>query len=99
HRWDIEENILTEKHQGYQYEHAFSLNWTAMQNWHLLMHLGHLLNILTLHTEALMEKVRTWGFRGTFKFLRETWSNHWIKRDQLLAFCTKAPRIRLAFNY
>ncbi|MGI9863104.1 transposase family protein, partial [Moorella naiadis] len=25
HRWDIEENILTEKHQGYQYEHAFSL--------------------------------------------------------------------------
>jgi len=99
HRWDIEENILVEKHQGYQYEHAFSLNWTAMKNWHLLMRLGHLLNILTLHTEALVEKVRELGFRGTIKFLRETWSNPWIKRDQLLAFCTKAPRIRMTFNY
>ncbi|QGP92409.1 DDE_Tnp_1-associated [Neomoorella glycerini] len=97
HRWNIEENILVEKHQGYQYEHAFSLNWTAMKNWHLLMHLGHLLNILTLHAEALVEKVRQLGFRGTIKFLRETWSNRWINRDQLLALCTKPPRIRLAF--
>ncbi|QGP92718.1 DDE_Tnp_1-associated [Neomoorella glycerini] len=97
HRWDIEENILTEKHQGYQYEHAFSLNWTAMKNWHLIMHLGHLLNILTLHTEALMGKVRELGLRGTLKFLRETWMHRWINRDQLLALCIKAPRIRMAF--
>ncbi len=33
-RWDIEEHILMEKHGGYQCEHAFSLNWTAMKNWH-----------------------------------------------------------------
>lgn len=96
HRWDIEENILMEKHQGYQYEHAFSLNWTAMKNWHLLMHLGHLLNILTLHTEALMEKVQELGLRGTIRFLRETWMNRWLNPDQLLALCTRAPRIRLA---
>lgn len=96
HRWDIEENILVEKHQGYQYEHAFSLNWTAMKNWHLIMHLGHLLNILTLHTEAIVGKVRELGLRGTIKFLRETWMHRWINRDQLLALCTKAPRIRMA---
>ena len=47
-RWDIEEYILMEKHGGYQYEHAFSLNWAAMRNWHTMMHLGHLLNTLTL---------------------------------------------------
>jgi len=60
------------------------------------MHLGHLLNILTLHTEALVGKVRELGLRGTIKFLRETWMNRWINRDQLLALCTKAPRIRMA---
>ncbi|MBC7341377.1 MAG: transposase family protein [Clostridia bacterium] len=95
HRWDIEENILVEKHQGYQYEHAFSLNWTAMKNWHVLMHLGHLLNILTLHTEALVKKVQELGIRGTLNFLRESWMNRWIDRDQLLACCARPPRLRL----
>lgn len=95
HRWDIEENILTEKHHGYQYQHAFSLDWTAMRNWHVLMHLGHLLNILTLHTEALVEKVQELGIQGTLNFLPESWMNRWIDRDQLLALCARPPRLRL----
>lgn len=94
-RWNIEECILTEKHHGYQYEHAFSLNWTAMKNWHVMMHLGHLLNILTLHTEALIDKVQELGIRGTLKFLRESWTNRWIDRAELLAFCNRPPRLRM----
>lgn len=95
HRWDIEENILQEKHHGYQYEHAFSLNWQAMRNWHVMMHLGHLLNLLTLHTDALMKKVHQLGIRGTLRFLRESWRNPWLDRGRLLAICSKRPQPRM----
>ena len=96
-RWDIEEYILTEKHGGYPYEHAFSLNWAAMRNWHTMMHLGHLLNTLTLHTEALQAKVNVLGNRGTIHFLRETWMNPWVERREIRALCAKKrPRLRLA---
>src|SRR6266699_1828494 len=46
HRWAIEEGILVEKHQGYQYEHNFSYNWEAMRGYHFLMQIAHLLNAL-----------------------------------------------------
>ncbi|MCC7572787.1 MAG: transposase family protein [Candidatus Methanofastidiosum sp.] len=94
-RWNIEENILIEKHHGYQYEHAFSLNWTAMKNWHLIMHLGHLINILALHTEVLIDKVRELGIRGTLRFLRKSWINQWIDPAKLKTFCTRSPRLNL----
>jgi len=37
YRWKIENNILVEKHQGYQYEHCFSYDWNAMKGFHYLM--------------------------------------------------------------
>ncbi|WP_288010253.1 hypothetical protein [Kyrpidia sp.] len=96
HRWDIEENILVEKHHGYQYEHAFSLDWTAMRNWHVMMHLGHLLNVLVLHTEVVMRKVRELGIRGTVRFLKDNWVNGWIHREWLLGALAKPTRLRWA---
>ena len=87
HRWDIEEKILTEKHRGYGYEHLYSKNWTAMRNWHVLMYLGHLLNVVTLHTGALMKKVWELGSGGTLKFLYESWTQALIDREWLLARC------------
>jgi hypothetical protein len=96
HRWGIEETLLTEKHQGYQYEHAFSLKWRAMKNWHTLMHLGHLLNTLTLHTRVLMEKMHVLGIRDTLRFLRETWMHPWVEREQLKVWCKKRPTLRMA---
>ncbi|MCL6442298.1 MAG: hypothetical protein K6T83_02335 [Alicyclobacillus sp.] len=96
HRWCIEENILMEKHHGYQYEHAFSLDWTAMRNWHVMMHLGHLLNTLVLHTEVVMTKVRMLGIRGTLRFLRETWMNRCIDREWASAAFNRRTRIRWA---
>jgi len=34
HRWNIESEILIQKHHGYQYEHCFSYNWNAMKGYH-----------------------------------------------------------------
>src|SRR5450756_958428 len=34
YRWMIENNILTEKHQGYEYEHCYSYTWNAMEGYH-----------------------------------------------------------------
>jgi hypothetical protein len=45
-RWGIEAGFLVEKHQGYHYEHAFALDWNAMQGYHLLMRLAHVFNTL-----------------------------------------------------
>lgn len=63
-RWCIENNILTEKHQGYEYEHCYSYSWNAMEGFHYLMKIGRLLNVLAVNSTALVEKVRTLGIRG-----------------------------------
>lgn len=95
HRWDIEENILTEKKRGYNYEHAFAKNWNALKGWHALMRIAHLLNIFTLHTVALWDTVQSWGIRGTLRFLRETFTGNWLDLSKLREFCNKPAQLRL----
>jgi hypothetical protein len=77
HRWGIETGFLVEKHQGYQYEHCFSNNWSAMKGYHYLMRLGHLLNTLALYSTALARIVRVLGYRGVFAFIWETMASPW----------------------
>ena len=55
YRWKIENNILVEKHQGYQYEHCFSYTWNAMKGFHYLMKIRHFPNVLALNSELLAE--------------------------------------------
>lgn len=69
YRWKIENNILVEKHQGYEYEHCFSYSWNAMKGFHYLMKIGHFLNVLALNSELLSEKVKELGIRGFIKYL------------------------------
>ncbi|HZC00569.1 MAG TPA: hypothetical protein VE844_04160, partial [Gammaproteobacteria bacterium] len=52
-RWGIEVSMQVEKRQGYCYEHAFSHHWNAMQGYHYLMRLAHLLNALALATKRV----------------------------------------------
>ncbi|MCL6572619.1 MAG: DDE transposase family protein, partial [Bacillus sp. (in: Bacteria)] len=94
YRWNIEEQILTEKKGGYNYEHMFSFNWNGMKCWHSLMHLGHLLNILTLHTVDLWETVKKRGINGTIHFLRQTLTGRWVDIAKLAALPVK-PQLRL----
>ena len=68
-RWNIETQNLVEKHQGYAYEHNWSYDWNGMKGFHYLMHLGHILNILTLYSSGLIGKVKERGVRGTIKLI------------------------------
>jgi hypothetical protein len=69
YRWKIENNILVEKHQGYEYEHCFSYTWNAMKGFHYLMKIGHFLNVLALNSELLIDKVKELGIRGFIHYL------------------------------
>lgn len=69
YRWKIENNILVEKHQGYEYEHCFSYSWNAMKGFHYLMKIGHFMNVLALNSELLADKVKEIGIRGFIEYL------------------------------
>jgi hypothetical protein len=94
-RWDVEEHILKEKCQGYHYEHVFSYNWNAIQGWHTLMCIGHLINTLTLLAVNLEGIVRRHGLQGTLRFLRTTWMGRWVDRTTLKRLCSRRPQLRL----
>lgn len=95
HRWDIEENILAEKHHGYQASHAFSWDWNAMRAWHALMQIGRLLNTLACYSIHLWDSVQQRGFRGTLHFLRESYTGRWLDYERLRALTRKPPQLRL----
>ncbi len=71
YRWKIENNILVEKHQGYDYEHCYSYDWNAMKGFHYLMKIGHFLNVMATNSELLAEKVREFGIRGFIEDLTD----------------------------
>ncbi|MFZ3102238.1 MAG: hypothetical protein WA113_08610 [Desulfitobacteriaceae bacterium] len=57
------------KHQGYQYEHCFSYNWTAMVGFHHLMQIGCFINVLLIQSELLKEKVTVLGINGLLEYI------------------------------
>ncbi|MBU3192345.1 hypothetical protein, partial [Clostridium bowmanii] len=69
YRWKIENNFLTVKHQGYQYEHCFSYNWNAMVGFHHLMKIGRFINVLLVNSEILAKKITELGIRGLINFI------------------------------
>jgi hypothetical protein len=81
HRWGIESNILVEKCHGYKYEHCFSYNWNAMQGYHYLMRLAHLINVLAEYSESLVLYMKELGIRGFIHFVRSTISGPWLSYD------------------
>jgi hypothetical protein len=83
YRWKIENNILTEKHQGYEYEHCFSYSWNAMKGFHYLMKIGHLLNVLALNSELLASKVKELGIRGFIKYLTLACEGSKLDKDKI----------------
>ena len=81
YRWGIEVNILIEKRHGYQYEHCFSYNWTAMKGYHYLMRLAHLFNVLSEFSERLASRIKEVGIRNFINFIRNTLTGPWLHRD------------------
>lgn len=72
HRWNIETELLVEKHHGYSYEHCFSYDWNVMKGYHYLMRIGHALNVLAQYSEKFVKIIKEKGVRGFIEFIRET---------------------------
>jgi hypothetical protein len=85
-RWVIENGgFLVEKRHGYQYEHAFSFNWNAMKGFHVLMRIGHLINVLAQYSNLLRSLCIKKGLRAFIKFMDETFRSvrlnlEWIRK-------------------
>jgi hypothetical protein len=94
-RWGIEVSMQVEKRQGYCYEHAFSHHWKAMQGYHSLMRLAHLLNALALATKRVASQVRTLGVQAFLRFVRESCAHRWRQREWIERFHATPLQLRL----
>jgi hypothetical protein len=95
YRWQIENNILTEKHQGYGYEHCYSYTWNAMEGYHYLMKIGRFLNVMALNSELLVEHVKELGIRGFIVCLKTACRGNLLNREKLTKATNKEVRWRL----
>ena len=95
-RWNIETQNLVEKHHGYSYQHCFSYNWEAMKGFHYLMHLGYIINTLTLYSTTMIGKVKELGVRGTVKLLWKTFSGCILDFKMINSVINTKYQIRLA---
>jgi hypothetical protein len=95
YRWAIEEGILVEKRQGYQYQHSFSYNWEAMRGFHFLMQIAHLLNTLVENSARLVRLVQNRGRQGLLWFLRTTCGGPWLDAERIRQIIASPCQIRL----
>ena len=68
-RWNLEAQNRIEKYDGYSYSHCYSYNWNAMLNYHTLMQLAYMLNIIAFLSTGLASLVKSIGFKGAVKKL------------------------------
>jgi len=94
-RWGIENDILQEKKQGYEYEHVFSHDFNAMKGYHYIIHLAHFLNELAQSSIELVEQVREFGIRGFIRLLRETISGPWLDKERIKLLVKERHQLRL----
>lgn len=98
HRWSIEEGILVEKRQGYNYEHCYAYNWNAMRGYHYLMRIGHLLNVLAAYSTKLIEVVKEKGPVGFIEFVRSTLSGLWLDGSVVQSRLERHFQLRLVLK-
>ena len=91
----IEDSINTEKNRGYNYKHAFSYNWNAMQGFHYLMRLGHAINALSEFTKKLKDYVKSLGCGATLKLIKDTLFSPWLSIQWYELQRLKSPQLRL----
>lgn len=96
HRWMIEEGILVEKHQGYNYEHLYAYDWNAMRGYHYLMRIGHLLNVLASLSVKLVKAFKDRGPQGFIEFVRSTLSGLWLESSQVRRILARPFQLRIA---
>ncbi|MDC3415277.1 transposase family protein [Aquibacillus sp. 3ASR75-11] len=94
-RWLHENNILKEKHQGYQYEHIFSYDWDAMKGYHYLMHIARLVNEMALHMESLHDHVKEVGIQGFITKIYRVMSERSLDTDRIRNLIKSKYQLRL----
>ena len=94
-RWNIETQNLVEKHHGYSYEHCFSYDWNAMQGFHYLMHLAHIINTLTLFSTKLKLKIKLHGVRRTIKLIFLAFKGTPLDFEKLMFITTQKYYLKL----
>ncbi len=97
-RWLHENNILKEKHQGYQYEHIFAYDWDAMRGYHYLMHIARMLNEMVLHSIYLTEKVKAVGFQAFIQKFREVMIHRELDTTRLSLLLESPGQLRLVYE-
>jgi hypothetical protein len=94
-RWNIETQNLIEKYHGYAYSHCFSENWEVMKGYHYLMHLGHIINILTLYSTDIIKRVTKLGARRTIEKFWLIFEGNLLNRQKIEAVLDCKYQIRL----
>lgn len=95
YRWGIEAGFLVEKHQGYHYEHAFTLDWNAMKGYHYLMRMAHLFNTLARFARHLKEIYAKLGVRATIAFIRQSCAAPWLDPERIKALLSQPFQLHL----
>jgi len=95
YRWAIEVNRLVEKHQGYHYEHAFALNWNAMEGSQHLMHLTYPFNAPARVGRHLCDLYRELGVRGARAFIRSSCAAPWLDPERMRLLLAEPPHLQL----
>lgn len=96
YRWKIENNILSEKYQGYEYSHCYSYSWDAMEGYHYLMKIGRLLNVLAANSELLADKIVSLGIQGFIDYLMKACSGSLLDADRIKKANDQKRQWRLA---
>lgn len=91
----MEDSINTEKNRGYHYEHAFSYDWNAMQGFHSLLRLAHVVNALSEFTKKLKKWIKEQGCTAILKLIKETIFNPWLSSEWYQQEHTKPIRLTL----
>ena len=96
-RWLIEDNIKTEKHGGYGYEHYFSLDWDVNKAYYYFMKFGHFVNVMLMSSEELSGLVCALG--GIGKFLEKVklvFSGFVLDAESIRVAVAKPFRLKLS---
>jgi DDE_Tnp_1-associated len=70
YRWQIENNILVEKHQGYGYSSCYAVNINALKGYHYLSKIAHMVMTLVMMSSEVIDKVLEKGKRGFVSYLK-----------------------------
>jgi len=94
-RWFIENNIKTEKHGGYGYEHYFSLDWDVNKAYYYFMKFGHFINVLLMSCEELSSLVCALGGIGKFlEKVKQVFYGFVLDRESIRAAVMQPFRLR-----